>query len=277
MIGRIIVAAVAELCCVLLCSCSAAAVKRSFQFKMSRAFRSLLVPQQMRVSVIILLLLLAVLASAHPHLRPRQSAPQFKGKAVINQEFKEISLQEQLTQGKWTVLLFYPFDFTFVCPTEILAFNGKLSEFQSLDTSVIGISTDSVHTHLAWIRSKPEDGGLGHIDIPLIGDVSKEISKAYGVLVDEPNDPMYGAALRGLFIIDPKGIIRTMQIVDDQVGRSVDETLRLLKAFQYAETHAGHVCPATWTKSGDKTIRATPEGIREYLKEFSQAQGKTDL
>jgi peroxiredoxin (alkyl hydroperoxide reductase subunit C) len=137
----------------------------------------------------------------------------------------------------------------------------------------LGISTDSHHTHLAWIRTKREDGGLGKVNFPLIADTSKQISRSYGVLVEDSEDAMYGAALRGLFVIDPKGTVRSLTINDDAVGRHVDETLRLIKAFQYADTHDGEVCPASW-KPGDRTMKANPEGVREY---FRTAAEQKDL
>ena len=150
------------------------------------------------------------------------------------------------------VLLFYPFDFTYVCPTELIAFSEAIKDFRDINAEVLGVSTDSHYTHLAWINTKRTEGGLGDINYPLLADISKSMSKSYNVLVENPEDPMFGAALRGLFIIDGSGKLKAMQINDDAVGRSVEETLRLIKAFQYAEEH-GEVCPANW-KPGDKTI-----------------------
>ena len=128
------------------------------------------------------------------------------------------------------MVFFYPLDFTFVCPTEIISFSEKDNEFKAINAQVLAISTDSHHTHLSWTRSKREDGGVGRLNIPLVADTSKKISASYGVLVTDENDDMFGAALRGLFIIDPQGTIRSVQINDDAVGRSVEETLRILKA-----------------------------------------------
>lgn len=210
----------------------------------------------------------ATTAATTCHLKnvtPRNFAPSFSAQSVIEGEFVKISLEQYLKAGKWVVLLFYPFDFTFVCPTEIRAFSEHAGDFASINTQVLGISTDSHHTHLAWIRTEPKNGGLGHINYPLVADTSKAISRAYGVLVEDENDGMYGAALRGLFIIDPSGKIRSVTINDDHVGRSVEETLRLIKGFQYADTH-DVVCPAGWLP-GKKTIKPNPEGIREYFKE----------
>jgi len=198
-------------------------------------------------------------------LRPREHAPDFKAKAVIDDKFIDIKLSEYFTAKKWTILLFYPFDYTFVCPTEIIAFSAKSKEFEEIGAQVMGISTDSHHTHLSWTRHDRKDGGVGKLDIPLVADISKQISKDYGVLVDNPDDEMYGAALRGLFIIDPEGLVRSIQINDDAVGRSAEETLRVLKAFQYADSHQGEACPASWTPGSD-TIKTDPYGAKEYFK-----------
>ena len=163
-------------------------------------------------------------------LKPRDFAPQFTNvKAVKDKEFIDISLND--FKGKFTVLLFYPFDFTYVCPTELIAFSESIGEFRGIGAEVLGVSTDSHFTHLAWLNTPREEGGLGQINYPLLADISKEMSRRYGVLVDNPEDPMFGAALRGIFIIDGNLKLRSMQINDDAVGRSVDETLRLIKAF----------------------------------------------
>ena len=155
--------------------------------------------------------------------------------------------------------------------TEIISFSEKQYEFESINAQVLAISTDSHHTHLAWTRSKREDGGVGQLKIPLVADTSKKISASYGVLVTDDKDDMFGAALRGLFVIDPKGIIRSIQINDDAVGRSVEETLRILKAFQWADGHVGEACPASWTPGSD-TIKANPYESKEYFRtHYSQA------
>ena len=163
-------------------------------------------------------------------LKPRDFAPTFeKVKAVKDKEFVDISLSDY--SGKYTVLLFYPFDFTYVCPTELIAFSENIQEFRDIGAEILGVSTDSHFTHLAWLNTKREEGGLGEIKYPLLADISKQVSRDYNVLVDNPEDAMFGAALRGIFIIDGEGKLRSMQINDDAVGRSVDETLRLIKAF----------------------------------------------
>ncbi|XP_029305273.1 thioredoxin-dependent peroxide reductase, mitochondrial [Cottoperca gobio] len=185
-----------------------------------------------------------------------QPAPDFKATAVSNGEFKEMSLAD--FKGKYLVLFFYPLDFTFVCPTEIISFSDKASEFHDINCEVVGVSVDSHFTHLAWINTPRKTGGLGHIHIPLLSDLNKQISRDYGVLLDGP-----GIALRGLFLIDPNGVVRHMSVNDLPVGRCVQETLRLVKAFQFVETH-GEVCPASWTPESS-TIKPTPEGSKEYF------------
>ncbi|KAG2462872.1 PRDX3 protein, partial [Polypterus senegalus] len=185
-----------------------------------------------------------------------QHAPFFKGTAVVHGEFKEISLDDY--KSKYLVLFFYPLDFTFVCPTEIIAFSEKAKEFRDVNCEVVGVSVDSHFTHLAWINTPRKSGGLGSMNIPLLSDLNKTISRDYGVLLEGP-----GIALRGLFIIDPNGVVKHISINDLPVGRCVDETLRLLKAFQFVETH-GEVCPANWTPHsptfcGNTACRAATE------------------
>lgn len=194
-------------------------------------------------------------------LLPRQKAPFWSAMAVQNEKFVKLSSEEY--KGKYVVLLFYPFDFTYVCPTEIIAFSNAASKFKELNTEVIGISTDSHFTHLAWIKTPKSAGGVGKLNIPLVADISKKISKAFGVLVEDETDELFGAALRGLFIIDNRGILRSYTINDAPVGRSVDETLRLISAFQYADQH-GEVCPANW-KPGSNTIKPDQEKKNEYF------------
>lgn len=155
-------------------------------------------------------------------------APYFSGTAVVKGEFAELKLTD--FAGKYLILLFYPLDFTFVCPTEIIAFSDRAHEFEDLNTAVVGISTDSQFTHLAWVNTPRKQGGLGHVNIPLLSDLTHQISKDYGVYLEH-----LGHSLRGLFIIDGNGIVRQITMNDLPVGRSVDETLRLVQAFQYAD------------------------------------------
>jgi alkyl hydroperoxide reductase subunit AhpC len=157
-------------------------------------------------------------------------------------------------------------DFTFVCPTEILAFNDALPKFEKLNTTVLGVSTDSHFTHLAWRDRPRKQGGLGEdLKLPLVADKNFKIARDYGVLIEEE-----GIALRGLFIIDPKGTLRQITVNDLPVGRNVDETLRLVEAFQFTDEH-GEVCPAGW-QSGGETMKADPKGSLEY---FGKAGGKS--
>ena len=194
-------------------------------------------------------------------LRVGQKAPDFNATAVVDQEFKEISLSQY--KGKYVVLFFYPLDFTFVCPTEITAFSDRYSDFSSKNTEVLGVSVDSQFSHLSWIQTARNQGGLGDINYPLVSDLKKEIATAYNVL-----DDAEGVALRGLFIIDPDGVIMHSTINNLPVGRNVDETLRVLKAFQYVQANPDEVCPANWTP-GDKTMKPDPEGSKEYFSAIS--------
>ncbi|KAK2182592.1 hypothetical protein NP493_346g02065 [Ridgeia piscesae] len=192
--------------------------------------------------------------------RVQHPAPDFKGLAVVDGQFKEIQLSD--FRGKYLVLFFYPLDFTFVCPTEIIAFSDRIAEFQSIDTAVIGASTDSHFSHLAWINMPRKAGGLGSLKYPLLSDFKKTIARDYGVLVEAG-----GVALRGLFIIDPNGVVRQSTINDLPVGRSVDETLRLVQAFQFVDKH-GEVCPANW-KPNSATIKPNPVGAQEYFEKVN--------
>lgn len=183
-------------------------------------------------------------------------APFFRANAVVDNEFKMVSLDQ--FKGQYVVLFFYPKDFTFVCPTEIIAFSDRAKEFAALNTQLIACSTDTEETHLAWIRTPRSKGGLGYMQIPILADTTKAISAKYGVL-----DPDAGVALRGLFIINPQGVVEQITINNMPIGRSVDETLRLLQAIQYVEKH-GEVCPANW-KPGAPTMVADPDKSLEYF------------
>jgi alkyl hydroperoxide reductase subunit AhpC len=186
----------------------------------------------------------------------QKPAPAFSATALVNGEFKKVSLSDY--KGKYVVLFFYPLDFTFVCPTEITAFSDKVEEFKKLNTEVIACSVDSVYSHLAWTQIPRKQGGLGEMKIPILADLTKQISKDYGVLIEED-----GIALRGLFIIDGKGILRQITVNDLPVGRNVEEILRLVEAFQFTDEH-GEVCPANW-KKGKKTMKADPSKSKEYF------------
>lgn len=182
-------------------------------------------------------------------------APDFDATAVVNGEFKQVKLSDY--RGKYVVLFFYPLDFTFVCPTEIIAFSEHAEEFRKLGCEVIGASVDSHFSHLAWTNVPRKEGGLGPMNIPLVSDLKHTISKDYGVLKED------GVAYRGLFIIDGKGILRQITINDLPVGRSVDEILRLVQAFQFTDKH-GEVCPAGW-RPGSSTIKPSVKESKEYF------------
>jgi alkyl hydroperoxide reductase subunit AhpC len=177
-------------------------------------------------------------------LRVQKEAPNFTATAVVDEQFKEIRLSDY--RGKYVVVFFYPLDFTFVCPTEIIAFSDKIEEFKKRNTEVLGVSTDSQFSHLAWIRSPRVEGGLGGLKYPLVADLTKKISDDYGVLLDG------GIALRGTFLIDKGGILRHMVINDLPLGRNVEELIRMIDALQFFEKN-GEVCPANW-KPGSLTI-----------------------
>lgn len=199
-----------------------------------------------------------LLSRAAPLLAPRvqQPAPDFRAQAVVDGDFRSVQLSD--FAGQYLVLFFYPLDFTFVCPTELTAFSDRMDEFRALNTAVVGVSTDSQFSHLAWIDTPRRSGGLGGLAYPLLADFNKTMARDYGVLLEEE-----GVALRGLFLIDPKGVLRQMSVNDLPVGRSVDETLRLVRAFQFVEEH-GEVCPANW-QPGGATIKPTPSESKEYF------------
>jgi len=189
-------------------------------------------------------------------LRVGQMAPDFTATGVVDQKFKEIGLSQY--RGKYVVLVFYPLDFTFVCRTEITAFSDRYADFSSKNTEVLAVSVDSKYSHLAWIQTPRNQGGIGDIAYPLIADLKKEICAAYNVLNDD------GEADRGLFIINPQGMVMHMTVNKAPVGRNVDETLRVLQAYQYVEANPDEVCPANWTP-GDKTMLEDPKGSKEYF------------
>ncbi|XP_009466429.1 PREDICTED: peroxiredoxin-1 isoform X1 [Nipponia nippon] len=192
-------------------------------------------------------------------------APDFTATAVMpDGQFKDIKLSDY--KGKYVVFFFYPLDFTFVCPTEIIAYSDRADEFKKINCEVIGASVDSHFCHLAWINTPKKQGGLGTMKIPLISDTKRVIAKEYGVLKEDE-----GIAYRGLFIIDEKGILRQITINDLPVGRSVDETLRLVQAFQFTDKHGEDlniliisVCPAGW-KPGSDTIKPDVQKSKEYF------------
>lgn len=185
-----------------------------------------------------------------------KEAPDFTAQAVMaDNSVKEIKLSSY--RGKYVVLFFYPLDFTFVCPSEIIAFDKKLAAFKERNCEVLSVSVDSHFTHLAWKNTLRNQGGLGNVQFPMVADLDKNISRSYGVLFNE------SVALRGLFLIDKEGKIRHAVVNDLPLGRSVDETLRMLEALQHFEKH-GEVCPANW-RPGDEAMKPSADGVAKYL------------
>jgi len=183
-------------------------------------------------------------------------APNFKAQAVLeNNAIQELELSS--FKGKYVVLFFYPLDFTFVCPSEIIAFDKKLDEFREKNAEIIGVSVDSQYTHYAWKNTPVDKGGIGPVRYPLVADLDKNIARSYGVLFDD------SVALRGLFLIDREGVVRHQVVNDLPLGRNVDEALRMLDALQFVEEH-GEVCPANW-KKGEDGMKPDAEGVAEYL------------
>jgi len=182
-------------------------------------------------------------------------APQFDVDAVVDGDFRRLDLDD--FKGKWLVLLFYPLDFTFVCPTELCAFSDRIGEIRALDCEVCGVSVDSHFTHLAWTRQPRVDGGVRGIAYPLLADLKRDMCQRYGVLTEQ------GVALRGLFVIDPDGVVQHTTINNLSVGRSVDETIRVLQACQFVRAN-GEVCPADW-RPGDDTITPNTNDALTYF------------
>jgi peroxiredoxin (alkyl hydroperoxide reductase subunit C) len=186
-----------------------------------------------------------------------QKAPEFNAKAVVAGEIvADFSLKDYL--GKYIVFFFYPLDFTFVCPTELHAFQEALKNFEKRGAQVVGCSVDSAHSHFAWLNTPKAKGGIQGVTYPLVADLNKTIAKEYQVLKEDE-----GIAYRGLFLIDKEGVVRHQVVNDLPLGRSVDEALRMLDALIFYETH-GEVCPANW-KVGDKSMTATQEGLESYF------------
>ena len=191
----------------------------------------------------------------------QKQAPDFKAQAVMpDGTFQEVSLSQYRKNGKYVVLFFYPMDFTFVCPTEIIAFSEAAEEFEKLNVELLGCSVDSEFTHLAWINTPRTEGGLGGLKYPLVSDITKKIAASYDVLVEEA-----GVALRGLFLIDKDGIVRHQIVNDMPLGRNVEEALRLVKALQFFEKN-GEVCPANW-QEGKSGMKADPKESKAFFSE----------
>lgn len=188
-------------------------------------------------------------------------APDFTAAAVLgNGEIVDSYNLKEATKGKYAVIFFYPLDFTFVCPSELIAFDHRVEEFTKRNVEVIGVSIDSQFTHNAWRNTPVAQGGIGPVKYTLVADVKHSICQAYDV-----EHPEAGVALRGSFLIDTKGVVRHQVVNDLPLGRNVDEMLRLVDALQFTEEH-GEVCPAGWNK-GDKGMSASPDGVAKYLAE----------
>ncbi len=192
-----------------------------------------------------------------------KKAPEFTANAVYgNNEIKPLSLAEH-AKGKYAVVFFYPLDFTFVCPSELIAFDHRLDEFTKRNVAVIGVSIDSQFTHLAWKNTAIDNGGIGQVGYPLVADVKHEICKAYDVETDG------GVAFRGSFLIDRSGVVRHQVVNDLPLGRNIDEMLRMVDALQFNEEN-GEVCPAGWNK-GKAGMKASTKGVAEYLSKNAKA------
>ena len=187
-----------------------------------------------------------------------RQAPDFKADAVVSGKFETVSLAN--FKGKYVILFFYPLDFTFVCPTELHAFQSKLEEFKKRNTEVIGVSIDSKFCHLAWLSTPIKEGGIQGVTYPLVADINKTISADYDVLVEGA-----GIAYRGLFLIDKNGIVQHQVVNALGLGRNVDEVLRMLEALQHLEKY-GEVCPANWTE-GQKGMKPDKGGLKDWFKD----------
>lgn len=196
-------------------------------------------------------------------LQVSRPAPTFVAKTVMadNRIKEDFKLEDY--RGKYVVLFFYPFDFTFVCPTEILEFNKKVADFEKRGVQVIGCSTDSHHSHLAWKNQDLNVGGIGNIQYPLVSDFNKEISREYGVLLEEE-----GQALRGSFLIDKDGVLQHCVINNLPLGRNIDEMLRMVDALQFTEEH-GEVCPVGW-QHGDDTMKEESSSLKDYFSKHAE-------
>jgi alkyl hydroperoxide reductase subunit AhpC len=185
-------------------------------------------------------------------------APDFELEGYFNGQFSRYKLSDY--RKKWVILLFYPLDFTFVCPTEVLNFSAAADQFTKLNCQIFGVSVDSIYVHKAWVDTKREEGGLGgNLNYPLLSDLNKVMARNYGILMEDE-----GVALRGLFLVSPDGVIMHATINSLSVGRSVTEAIRVLKAFQFVSSNVGQVCPADW-EEGKDSMAANSDGMKKYL------------
>ena len=185
-----------------------------------------------------------------------KTAPDFKVEALDDGEIRHVSLSDY--EGQWKLLFFYPLDFTFVCPTELIAFSDAVAKFKEKGCQVIASSVDSAFSHLAWTQQDRSDGGIGEVEFPILADLNKTVARDYDVLTEE------GVALRGMFLIDDQNVIQQATVNNLSVGRNVEEALRLLSAYQFTAKH-GEVCPANW-QEGDDSMKADPKGSKEWFK-----------
>lgn len=186
-----------------------------------------------------------------------QPAPDFEGQAVVGGQFKSIRLSDYKDK-QYVAMFFYPLDFTFVCPTELHAFQDKYDEFQKRNVELIGVSVDSHYSHFAWVNTPKQQGGIEGVQYPLLADITKNIARNYDVLLEDD-----GVALRGFFLIDKNGIVQHQVVNNLPLGRNVDEALRMVDALQYFEEN-GEVCPANW-KQGEKSMKPTDDGLKSYF------------
>jgi peroxiredoxin (alkyl hydroperoxide reductase subunit C) len=186
-----------------------------------------------------------------------KEAPDFSATAVLGDNSFKDGFKLSDLRGKYAVLFFYPLDFTFVCPSEIIAFDKAYDKFKEKNCEVVGVSVDSQFTHFAWKNTPVKEGGIGQVRFPLVADLDKQIARAYGVLLND------AVALRGLFLIDKEGVVRHSVVNDLPLGRNVDEALRMLDALQFTEKH-GEVCPANWHQ-GEDGMKPTADGVADYL------------
>ena len=186
----------------------------------------------------------------------QKKAPDFKTEALVGMDFKELALSDY--KGQWVCLFFYPLDFTFVCPTEITAFDDSYSKFKELGCEILGCSVDSKFSHLAWAKTARKEGGIGKLSFPLLADIKKEIGRSYGVMIESA-----GVTLRGLYLINPQGVVQYSVTHDLGIGRNVEEVLRVLSALQET-ARTGEVCPANWTP-GKSTMKPDTDKSKEFF------------
>lgn len=192
-----------------------------------------------------------------------KQAPDFTATAVMPDNSLKEDFRLSELRGKYVVLFFYPLDFTFVCPTEILEFDRNLSKFKELGAEVVGVSVDSQFSHLAWKNTAVEQGGIGNVQYPLVADITKRIAKEYDVLIEQG-----GVALRGTFLIDKEGIVKHAVVNDLGLGRNINEAVRMVEALRHHEKH-GEVCPANW-QEGEDAMKPTSEGVTAYLQKHAK-------